>query len=538
MKQILAIFMKDARRFLPEVLVSFATLTAFIVVYPNHWRAYESLHGQLAGSLVFSGGTLSFLASCLVILIPVTWWILIVRAIQGESLVGTTQLWLTRPYQWPKLLASKVLYLFVFLCFPFLVAQCALLVEGGFRPFAYLTGLLVNLFLITSVIVLPLVAFSTLTSSFGKMALALLGVVLYMALVQIIGSLAPADTTGDIPSPIGGDIILLLLIGGCCAVILVQYSSRRSRTAWILMTAVVVALSVVPFLDPKQWSIDHYYPAPRSGGAAAVTLAYAPGVGTLPLALTVETKDKGELEISIPVTASQVFAGYAAVPVALKAKIYSPDGAHWESPWQAVYNERYLPEGSGSTLRFRIRRAIFEKFSSMPVTLHIAVAIDQAKIISTTTIPLPSAEFSVPGFGICVPQTASRDNPSELTGISCRSAMRSPQLTYVSTHWIDADCLSAEAKTNLAPANAWAGTLNRTPADFGITSVWETPLSLSNPWADYYEGQTPRLRHLCAGAPVAFTSYAVANHSRVELTLENFWLPHITSDSFGADAQQ
>lgn len=534
MKQILAIFVKDARHLWLEILVSLATATALALVYPNHWLVTESLHGQMLGSLAFSEGTLSFLASCLIVLLPVSWWILMARAVHAERLVGNTQFWLTRPYQWPLLLASKILFLVAFVCIPFFLAQCSLLVEAGFRPLPYLNGLLLNLFLITSVILLPLLALSTLTSSFAKMTLALLGVVAFFAAVQIIGSLAPANTTGNIPSPIGGDIALLILVIGCIAVVLVQYASRRLPLAWILMLAVVVSLCALPYFDPTQWSINHYYPLPPSGVPAPVNFTYASGPGSTRLPLTVETKDKGELEISIPVRASETVAGYAAVPIALKAKFDSPEGAHWESTWQPVYNERYLPEGSDSTLRFRIRRAIFDQFRSMLITLHLDVAIDQAKTFSTVNIPLPSNEFTVPGFGICVPQVSSPENPAQWTGISCRSAMRLPQLTYLSTHWTDTDCRSAMARSYLVPATAWTGSLNRAPADFGITSVWEVPLSLSNPWANYYEGQTPHLRHICPGTPVTFTSYAYASHSAAEFTIQNFWLPEISSDKLGA----
>jgi hypothetical protein len=131
MRQILTIFAKDARRFWPETAISWALLLGLVLVYPNQWHQSAPIASARFGWFNVSGGAAGFSASCLVVLVPLSWWILIVRLIHCERLVGDTQFWITRPYEWPKLLAAKLLFLAAFLYAPFFAAQCVLLREGA-----------------------------------------------------------------------------------------------------------------------------------------------------------------------------------------------------------------------------------------------------------------------------------------------------------------------------------------------------------------------------------------------------------------------
>ena len=82
-------------------------------------------------------------------LVPVSWWLLISRAVHAEALVGDRQFWITRPYEWKSLLAAKLLFLAIYIYASILLAQCALLRAAGFHPLSYMPGLLYNLLLLT-----------------------------------------------------------------------------------------------------------------------------------------------------------------------------------------------------------------------------------------------------------------------------------------------------------------------------------------------------------------------------------------------------
>jgi hypothetical protein len=125
MKQIMHIFAKDARRFWPEILISLAVTAVLVWIGVYLWSGNYDVPGRM----------LNYLASLLLLLVSVSWWILITRVIQAERLVGDTQFWITRPYTWESLLAAKALFLMVFLWLPFFIAQCLLLFEADFRIF-------------------------------------------------------------------------------------------------------------------------------------------------------------------------------------------------------------------------------------------------------------------------------------------------------------------------------------------------------------------------------------------------------------------
>ena len=148
MKQALHIFAKDARHFWPEITVSLVITAVFAWTYRYTWMA-DMVPG--IPKLQY----LQKLAEIVAGLVPVSWWILITRAVHAESLVGDRQWWITKPYEWPQLLGSKLLFLAAFVLLPFCVAQCVLLEVAGFHWFEYMPGLGFSLVLVLGILVGP-----------------------------------------------------------------------------------------------------------------------------------------------------------------------------------------------------------------------------------------------------------------------------------------------------------------------------------------------------------------------------------------------
>jgi hypothetical protein len=111
MKQILHIFLKDARHQCVEILISLAAVAIATFTYYARWNMRAGLY-SVSRSTNALGSLSVFL---LVLLVPLSWWLLISRAVQEEKLVGDSQFWITRPYEWEKLLSAKLLFLVVFL---------------------------------------------------------------------------------------------------------------------------------------------------------------------------------------------------------------------------------------------------------------------------------------------------------------------------------------------------------------------------------------------------------------------------------------
>ena len=529
MKQALHIFKKDAHRFWPECLISSALVAAFAFIYPHQWTDANSMRPVVRFGF-FTGGVLGFLGQALVVLIPLSWWLMIARVIHAEKLVGDRQFWVTRPYEWKQLMGAKALFLVVFLLLPVLTAQILLLFEAGFHPFAYVPGLLYNILLITGVLVLPLVALAALTPTFAKMTLAILGVVLLVAGIAALGAVLPSDTTGNVGSSLGDGLSFAVLLSLCGAVVVAQYALRRTLLGWGLLALIPVLLSALAFGNPDELLMDRIYPRQANAAAAPVQLQYVPDFAHQ--ASTNTTNDAHEFEIYVPLHASGVADGYAAIVEAVKATIDSSDGSHWDSPWQAVYSERLLPDTKDTSVRFRIRRAVYEKFKSAPVKLNLSIAITSAKAGAVTQIQLPLHDFFVSGFGVCSPRAGWLRVPFAITAIDCRSALHQPALSYVSAHWSDQNCSASQSEPSTALlGTTWVGSMDPGLADFGITSVWETPLGFSNAWSAYHQGSVPIPHHFCAGTPVTFTQFKLAGRAQSDVTLQDFRLPELAIGS-------
>src|SRR5258708_1970566 len=139
MYQILNIFRKDLRRYWREIAVSVALLVAYAWNDVKGWAGERNMAAY--GSI---GGLVShqFLSGLVVVLLPVAWAFLIVRVVQGEALVGDRQFWITRPYEWQKLLAAKVFFVVLTINLPLLIVDSVLLAKAGFPPAHYVVGLL------------------------------------------------------------------------------------------------------------------------------------------------------------------------------------------------------------------------------------------------------------------------------------------------------------------------------------------------------------------------------------------------------------
>ena len=134
MKQILRIFVKDARHQWFEILIPIAVIFSPGVHLSLSVADRSDVGWQPIGLLPFVG-SVGDLPSLLVLLVPLSWWLLISPLVHAEKLVGDRQFWITRPYEWKKLLAAKVLFLIVFLYIPLLLAQCLMLAKAGSHHF-------------------------------------------------------------------------------------------------------------------------------------------------------------------------------------------------------------------------------------------------------------------------------------------------------------------------------------------------------------------------------------------------------------------
>jgi hypothetical protein len=414
MKQVLHIFAKDARHLWVEILFSIAITAAFAWTYPNQWLDAARIWtgGQSARYVAYSPYSMEIVATILMGLVPVSWWLLISNLIHDERLVGDRQFWLTRPYEWKNLLAAKLLFLLGFLYLPLLIAQIYLLVVAGFSPLSLIPGLLFNLILISCVSVLPLVALATVTSNFARMTLAILGVMLAIALIVTLSTRVNTEwimLPGELAS------FIALLIGLCAAAVVSQYATRRTWVSVLLLTAFpFMYFSIGDFITRSQPLIKSAYPFPDGGKPAPINLSFNPSAPLQPAAYV--PRQPNEVGVEIPFAISGVADQSVVIPNAVSATIESPNGFRWNSNCQLIYETKFLPDMKIAQSGFALPWAVYDKLKALPVTVHLTFLLTQPQVGAVSRISLLAGSFQVPDFGVCSPQ-ASRANPDEISGI-------------------------------------------------------------------------------------------------------------------------
>jgi hypothetical protein len=515
MKQMVHIFAKDSRQFWPEILISLALVAAFVWIYPSSWLTGNTLSAVAGGDsvkMLFE----QYLGGILKLLIPVSWWLLIARVIHAEALVGDRQFWLTRPYEWKKLLGAKALFLLVFLYLPLLIAQYLLLLIAGFPPLSFLPGLLFNLLLITGILVLPLMAIASVTATFARVTVTLLaGLAGFIAFIAI--SLLFSNSV-SIPS--SGHFAILLAFFFCATVVVLQYAARRVLASRLVLIALPIVILLSGLATPESTAISHAYPRASAAQEEPVQLTL---LRDPPHPAATDLIRANQVQVSIPLQVSGVAEGYALISDAVQVTVDAANGSHWASPWQGAYNLYYLPGTGESGVNFLMSRAFFDQVRSMPVTLHFTLALTRVQAGNVKSIPMSTQDFSVPDFGICSPDPRFMER--QFFGINCKFALRQPRLTYVSVRWQDGPCAAPQPDSNTGvEGDAWMGALDNSPADFGITSVWSAPIGFSNP--TNVEGSKVEPRLLCPGTPVTFTQYNFVRRLQYEFAIPDFRFPN------------
>lgn len=521
MKQIPHILAKDARHLRIEILLSVAVTVAFALACPASWRAAIEMHSYTSGATYSVFGA-QILVPILELLVPASWWLLISNLIHGERLVGDRQFWLTRPYEWKKLLAAKLLFLLVFLYLPLLIAQCWLLSVAGFSPLSYVPGLLFNLCLISGFLVLPLIAIAAITSNFARMTLVILGVLLsIVALLAMTYRINLATMT--LPWEAGVDVALL--VGLCGAAIAWQYSTRKTRASILLLVAIpVLCFGLGEFIVPSQVLVDRSYPLSDSVAGAPAQFSYSPSAINNP-AISAARLPR-EVSIQIPLDVSGIASGSVVMPDAIRTTVETAGGFRWSSDWQHIFVRKIAPDDKTEHVSFDMPLAVYDRLKSTPLTVHITLALAQAQAGWVTSVSLPAGSFSVPDFGVCSPQ-AERTDPGEIGGISCLSALREPHLTQIElvAHNKFSTCDAAQPNSGVRNVT-WQGSLDSWPAQFGLASV-KFPYGIGPMSADY-AGDAGSYLHLCRGTPITFTRYDVSRRAQVAVTIPSFQLPILT----------
>lgn len=506
MNQVWYIFRKDARHHWPSIAASLALLVAFAWFDIRSWSRFDGAMATGAAAAVsffFVSQTLPGLVN---VLLPLSWMFLIVRVVQGESLVGDRQFWVTRPYDWKQLLAAKLLFVLVFINFPFLCMNAFLLARAGFHPTHYIVGLLWIQLLWTISLFLAVAALATVTRNIPQMLLAALFIVLYViGITALFSFLRKSNFSGSIDS-----WSVLLLGSTAVAIIFIQYSRRRTALSLGLIVGVCALLTLIsvatPVVVPDRKQIAREYPL--STGNRPVELALArPEQNGGEFARVYS----GDVSIQFPLSVAGIPQGSFLRMDGMIVTLTKANGFRWDSSWQR--NALWMfPDLKLAHIGFQIKQNIFDQLNSGPVTAHLLLAFTEYRENNSRPFTVPSSEFSLPEVGRCTSEF------QHLRGIQCLAPLRRPTFLLVTTETAANTCRLGNSRLPSPPFVRAFVQGGFGPAEMGISPVHQVLIDPSE-WDPY--GGLPFTPGLCPGTPLTLSHPEVTGSRGLEVEFDN-----------------
>jgi hypothetical protein len=504
MNQILHIFRKDVRHHWLEISAALAALALYAWHEPTLWAPQQG----------YSNGFQSFIWNILPALVPVAWCFLIVRVVQEETLVGDRQFWVTRPYEWQKLLAAKFLFVLAFVNFPLFIADLILLQRAGFPPVPYLAGLLYMQLMVILILFLPTAAAATVTPSVGQFLLVVLGVVLCLIAAGFLASEVPNMAMSP-DGPFPGALLAFLFFGTCLFVIVWQYARRKTWQSRVALCGMVVALAVVFVGTPYRTLIARAYPLPENGQPPLAQFTFD---AAAPHSHSDIDKDEAYpvqqdvVVIQLPLRVSGVAGDLIAVR-GISVTIESPDGFRSNSHWQP--ERSFLRTNQDRWVaNVALDKKLFERVKSVSVNLRVSLALTAYRLDAERAVVATANEFVVPGVGKC-----SIVQRGYWPYLNCRAPLKTP--AFLAT--VDAATTTCPSEPNkpsptgseISAEGDWDN--DPQPAEFGISPVAAFTLTF---FPSDMTRQAPDSWRVCPGTPVTFRTPHPHQNSRFELEID------------------
>jgi hypothetical protein len=512
MSQIFHIFRKDARHHWMEILLCQAALVAFCWVQVRGWRDQ---------SFTFTSVT-----QLIVMLLPLTWCFLIFRLVQSESLVGDRQFWITRPYEWKKLLAEKILFVVVFIHLPLLIAQVVLLIKAGFSPAPHLLGLLWMQLLLVQLPFLPLLALASVTRNLAQGVLALVAVLL-LAIGNSVFQLAlaaPHYSYGvytavafTLPSRRSDWVEDSVLLVVCLAAVLLQYARRKTAQSrlWLLGGALaMVAISAVTLYARR--NRDPFPMPPHQ------TIAFHAALDPVKLSAPQVPPENGQfVMIEIPVSTSGLPPGTLGRVKGIRIILGTPDGFQWDG---LAVPFGLLQSGDNRwRAHFAMEHDAYERLKSVPLKAQVIVAAEVSREQDFVNITGTGNEFEVPRVGRCW------IGEWDYHTLHCHSPLIRPSMVVVRLDpakstcrdWMDTSLVALDGLPY-----AWLPRRRSNLPEYGVSPV----VSSTFHFESYFAGKP-----ICPGTPLTFSFPEFLEDVRSDFSVENFNLDAYRRATYAED---
>jgi hypothetical protein len=419
MRQVWVIFKKDARRFWPEIALTWVLLAWLVRL--DSWR---------------SGFTPTSAEGWLNLLLPFAWAYLTALVITEDALVGDRQFWLALPSRWASVFAAKLLFVIAFVHLPYGVASTVILSARGFSPWNFAAELLTSQINLLAVITLPAIAVAALVRNSVQFILAAL--VLIALVVVLSGSIMDVTAPWIRVDNVRTKLAFTVFSIGAVFVAVLQYRARRVGIARAIGILAGVAAAGLYTYFPKEVSASMRCRMNAVNGAGApVAVAIATQPQTLPLSVARNAMNTNRAVIAIPLEISGIADPRRAVfdQVALQV---AGSGSTYKTEWPTgspradatMFGYVWLSETGQWWQIMTLNRRAFDQLRSAPVDITATITADFFRQENGTSVPVGARRY-VPSVGICSSSIREARIGDEMLSVICESPAGIPRRTRV-----------------------------------------------------------------------------------------------------------
>jgi hypothetical protein len=396
------------------------------------------------------------------------WIFIVVRAVQGECLVGDREFWPTRPYRWWKLLIAKSLLLMVTLNVSLLLAECFLLRHAGIpiSPQVF-AGLLFLQLMFFVVVTFSTAAIAAITPSLVQWILTIAGMILFgIVLSWLPWDKLPITLSGEenAASALGGVIIF----GALLFLIVWQYARRG---IWPARAALAVGILTVPaMILAAHLSFVRPMAYPVSSGSG-FQIALRPAADGTRSYLVTRGPVFSEPTVRVPIIAVPEDPHIVMNVEGMRIWLHGDHGWKWDSGWKN--KSFWLSANSAETnIDFDVPTKVLDQMRKAHASATIDLAYETYRLTREVRVDTSRSQFDIPGVAQCSWKGGGRYGIS-LVALNCVAPLRLPGLVVTRMQARESTC--DWGKENPVPADRFAVSVqsgnDAMPADFDLDPV-------------------------------------------------------------------
>jgi len=499
MRLIFHIFKKDLRHHWPTLLVSFAILAVFVWDQPRHWTVHPP-------ELLFFSSLLRYLPLSL----SLSWAFLLIRIVQGESLVGDRQFWLTRPYKWHTLLAAKLLAALLLVHLPLFLAQLLLLKLAFYPVFDSVAGLLQIQLMLFGFLTLPAFVVASLTRTIGQAAIVVLG--LFVMLLGI-ASLDFVFPSLNFSADDYDDIMAIIVLVAAISVVVIQFAYRNSRLSWCIVAVSLASILVLVLILANLSLQTRSMPLPTAAHPLPAKLTFDSNVSFQHQPGEQLDSYGLDTELDLPFLLGEIPADSVVQIYGIKLDMDLPSGERWTSYWHSS-SEILVPGRTRVWPSVTLKRAIFDQIRNSSVQARLSLAFNVYRVGATSSILVMGDSLRLPDDTRC-----TRDQ--SLSRMRCFSALKSPNALVLFADLPNKNCSARTDRDSdpWAAAPAFYASLSESSTpDLDFTPIQETSVYLTRMRA--YEDLATDVP-LCSGTSLVLARTKFQYTVRTEINLGN-----------------